>query len=155
MMNEADVKTVTDEYLRLKGWNFQTENLKSKTVWQDGATKTSEQKKLLNGGRPDYILYQSNQLINIPIAIIEVKSSRKHLYRHALNYQARKYAKSLNVPIIIAYNYIDMLTEYIPTGKPLIINGKPVKKFLSENELLKFIKKNSNEITKSVEEESD
>ena len=153
MMNEADVKTATDEDLKLKGWNFQSKNLKSKTVWQEGDTKTSEQKKLLNGGRPDYILYQSNQLINIPIAIIEVKSSRKSL-DFALNTQARSYAKSLNAPIIIAYNSIDMLTEYIPTGKPLIINGKPVKKFLSENELLKFIKKNSNEITKSVEEES-
>ena len=151
-MNESDVRTIIEEQLELKGWHLQSRGSNLKTVWQEGATKTKEQKKLLGGKRTDYILYRSSLSISAPIAIIEAKNRNKDLTK-ALD-QARSYARKLNAPIVILYNSINMLTEYIPNGKPLSINGKLVKKFLSETELLKFIDRNNNEIIDSAEDEN-
>lgn len=54
---ERDIETAIDNELRYLKWNDNSKDINSCNVYKQRA-KTEKQKKLLNGKRPDYILYK-------------------------------------------------------------------------------------------------
>lgn len=97
--------------------------------------KTSQQKKLLKGSYPDYVLYQSNT--DEPIAIIETKKEGESLEK-ALK-QAISYGKSLNANIIFVTDGTIVQTHDIRSNSGLYLDDQPITNLLSEKTLMKFV----------------
>lgn len=136
---EQEARYVIDRLLENKGWVLDRSSA-ARNVFVEGA-KTPSQKKLLQGGRPDYILYKRET--DIPIAIIEAKKTGVDLAPAIA--QATEYARRLEVPLVFAMNGAYAETRFVPTGKELLLNGQEVRELLREIEAIAFIRENSNE----------
>ena len=104
-------------------------------VFQERA-KTEEQKKLLKGKMPDFMLYQKGT--NTPIAVIEAKKPEGTLTT-AVDDAERKYAQPLEIPLIFAYNDTFVATRYLNIGRPLKIDGEDVRQLIDHYTALRFI----------------
>jgi len=104
-------------------------------VFQQRA-KTEEQKKLLKGKAPDFVLYQSGT--NRPIAIIEAKRPDETL-TSVLDKTEEKYATPLEAPLIFAYNDTFIATRYLYNKRPLKIDGEDVRQFINHYTALRFV----------------
>ena len=104
-------------------------------VFQQRA-KTEEQKKLLRGKAPDFLLYQSGS--NRPIAVIEAKRPDDTL-TNVLDETERKYATPLETPLIFAYNDTFINTRYLHKQRPLKIDGEDVRQFINQYTALRFV----------------
>lgn len=104
-------------------------------VFQQRA-KTEEQKKLLKGKAPDFLLYQSNS--NKAIAVIEAKRPDESL-TNVLDKTEEKYAVPLEVPLIFAYNDTFINTRYLTKKRPLKIDGEDVRQFVNQYTALRFV----------------
>jgi len=104
-------------------------------VFQQRA-KTEEQKKLLKGKLPDFMLYQKGT--NTPIAIIEAKKPDETL-TIAIDEAERKYAKPLEIPLIFAHNDTFVATRYLNIGRPLKIDGEDIRQLVDHYTALRFI----------------
>ena len=104
-------------------------------VFQQRA-KTEEQKKLLKGKAPDFVLYQSGT--NHPIAVIEAKRPDETLTK-VLDDVEEKYAIPLEAPLIFAYNDTFISTRYLYNKRPLKIDGEDVRQFVDHYTALRFI----------------
>jgi type I site-specific restriction endonuclease len=69
---EQYVRTKIDTQLSNLGWIL---NGSGRNVFLEEA-RTKEEKKILGGKRPDYVLYASDYSLYEPLAIIEAKSSK-------------------------------------------------------------------------------
>ena len=92
-MIERDTETIIDGQLRNLGW---VEDPKShnKNVWKQ-SVKTASQRKSLGGGRPDYVLYETES--DQPLVVIEAKRPYESL-ENAMG-QGKGYAEKLKCPI--------------------------------------------------------
>jgi len=104
-------------------------------VFQQRA-KTEEQRKLLKGKAPDFVLYQSGT--SHPIGIVEAKRPDKTL-TDVLDEAEVKYATPLETPLIFAYNDTFIATRYLYKHRPLKIDGEDVRQFINQYTALRFV----------------
>ncbi|MDX2076977.1 MAG: N-6 DNA methylase [bacterium] len=133
--NPLEAHTRSQINLRLQnyGWEFDQKNPQC-NVFQEQA-KTQKQKELLQGGRPDYVLYETGS--DIPLAIIEAKKPGGSLDEAIL--QAEKYAVAINAPIVFAFNDTFVIAKHISQNRPLKIDGEELQEFVDEETILRFI----------------
>ena len=139
MLAEQQTEWIINNNLINKGWHIDSNDNLKNVYFQK--PKLEKQRKLLNGRKPDYILYQSRT--DRPIAIIEAKKGGSGL-KKALK-DGTEYAEALNVPLLFAMNGAYCETRFIPNNKELILNGEEVRELLREVEVLKFLQENTNE----------
>lgn len=87
---EAHTRTKIDIRLKNLGWILDQRDPRC-NVFQEQA-KTDAQNKLLKGGNPDYVLYETGT--NKPIAVIEAKKPGEDL-EGAMGQAVERYAKPL------------------------------------------------------------
>ncbi|AFC70616.1 HsdM family class I SAM-dependent methyltransferase [Rickettsia australis] len=138
MLVEQQTEWIISNNLVNKRWHIDNDTKKN-VYFQKPKSKTEQTR--LNGKRPDYILYESNN--DKPIAIIEAKKTGADL-RRALD-QATEYATLLDVPIVFAMNGVYCEAHFVANNKELILNGDEVRELLCQKELLVFLEANSNE----------
>ena len=137
---EVDTRESINTRLKHLGWIIEGENPNC-NVFQE-RVKTEEQSCILQGRRPDYVLYQSNT--DKPIAVIEAKRPGSDLEK-ALQ-QAIDYANPLSVPLVFACNKTFAIAQHVSQGDPLKIDGEEIQDFIDEMTSLRFIEEGS-EIT--------
>jgi len=130
---ERDTETFIDKKLKELGWIEDIHSNKRNVYKQQPATE--EQKKKLKGKRADYILYQSGT--TNPLIVIEAKRPSEDIYQ-ALE-QGINYAKSIEVPLVVATNGEFTKAYHINFQRTLTLNGEEVKDFFTEKEALRFI----------------
>ena len=101
--------------------------------------KTEQQRKLLKGSFPDYVLYESGK--DNPIAIIEAKREGKSL-DDALS-QAIVYGGLLNINILFVTDGTLIQTYDRRSNGNLYLDDQLITNFLSEKLLLKFVQGDS------------
>ncbi len=134
---EMDTRQSINTRLKHLGWVLEGENPNC-NVFQERA-KTVEQARLLQGKRPDYILYQSNT--DKPIAIIEAKRPGIDLDQGLQ--QSIEYANLLSAPLAFACNKTFAIAQHIPQGYPLKIDGEEIQDFIDESTAIRFIQEGS------------
>ncbi len=144
---ESFTRKKIDSILNNLGW-FTDEESKNCNVFTERA-KTQEQNKKFKGNFPDYILYESKS--DNPIAVIEAKRKGESLQK-ALEQAIKKYAKPLNISIIFVYDSTFVKTWDLRNNKELTVDGQILRELISEEKLLRFIKRGSNieEVTPEV-----
>jgi type I restriction enzyme M protein len=125
---EQYVRTKIDTQLTNLGWIL---NGNSRNVFLEEA-RTKEEKKILGGKRPDYVLYSSDYSLYEPLAIIEAKSSKTKGLDGAIE-QACDYAYKLNAPFIFATDGTFLKTFHVKENSALKFNGEEVNSFLKED----------------------
>jgi len=115
---ERDTETFIDKKLKELGWIEDIHSDKRNVYKQQPATE--EQKKKLKGKRADYILYQSGA--TNPLIVIEAKRPNEDIHQ-ALE-QGINYAKSIEVPLVIATNGEFTKAYHIKFQKTLTFNGE-------------------------------
>ncbi len=134
MLNvERDTEILIDNQLRNLGWRNDP-HATNRNVYQQ-RVKTTEQRKQLQGGKPDYILYPSNS--SSPLAIIEAKRQGRNI--HDALIQGIGYADKLDAPIVFATDGVFTKTAHTKLGKPLILNGEEVDELIREQLALKYL----------------
>ena len=131
-LNETDTRTLIDNQLRKLGWIDDPKNT-NRNVFKETA-KTEEQRKSLEGKRPDYILYQSNS--KNPLIIIEAKKENSDLKKGLL--QAINYAKKIKCPIVFVSNGIQTKSYHVIFNNPLFKNNEEIDDFIKESDTLKY-----------------
>ncbi|MCL2215909.1 MAG: N-6 DNA methylase [Defluviitaleaceae bacterium] len=133
---ERDTEILIDNQLRNLGWDNNPTS-KERNVYIQ-RVKNQEQKKLLEGKRPDYVLYPSQS--GGPLAVIEAKKPGQNIY-DAMR-QGSLYAEKIGAPIVFATDGIFTKTLHLKTNEPLILNGEEIDELVRESVLLKFIHTN-------------
>jgi len=131
---ESATRKKIDLILFNLGWNTD-ESSKLCNVFTERA-KTQEQNKNLKGKRPDYVLYKSGT--DEPIAIIETKKNSQNLQK-ALEQAINLYAIPLEVSIVFVTDGSIIETFDIRSNEELKLDSQTINKFLSEEQLLKFV----------------
>jgi type I restriction enzyme M protein len=143
---EQNTRTLVDEQLKNLGWQLKHDE--NCNVFQE-QPRTTEEKQLLQGKRPDYVLYSSGADRNQPIAVIETKKPGSSL-EDALK-QGDWYAEKLGAPLVFATDGIYFKTFHTEKNSPLFLNGEEVDELMRELEALKFLENNEvNTISKEV-----
>lgn len=131
---ESSTRKKTDKRLIELGWNIDEENPNC-NVFTERA-KTEEQNKKFKGSEPDYVLYKSRT--DTPIGIIETKRKGENLDK-ALKDAKEKYADPLGVKILFVFDGGIQKSFHLEKNRELTINGKPLRDFISESILLRFV----------------
>lgn len=137
---EADTRYIIDNNLKNKGWILDNSNPNCNVHFE--TPKNQELRKKLKGKHPDYILYETST--QKPIGIIEAKKVGVDLQKALI--QGEEYAEALNAPLIFAMNGAYCETRWLKNKKPLFLNGEEVKEIIREQEALKFLQEDSNEV---------
>jgi len=129
---EADTRTLIDKSLENLGWKFMG---KDKNVFLE-QPRTEDERKKLQGKRPDYVLY-SKENDKSPLIIIEAKKKGERM-DIALE-QGIHYAKQLGAPIVFATDGLFCKSYHTVFDKTPILNGDEVDEFLRETLALKYL----------------
>ena len=133
---ERDTEILIDNQLRNLGWNNDPQS-SGRNVYQQ-RTKTERQRKLLQGLRPDYVLYPSNS--DSPLAVIEAKRQGRSI--HDALRQGVEYAARLDAPIVFATDGVFTKTIHAKIGKPLMLNGDDLDELVREALAIKYLATN-------------
>lgn len=128
---EQDTRVLIDTSLENLGWKFSGHE---KNVFME-QPKTESERKLLDGKRPDYVLY-SNESGN-PLIIIEAKKKGTRL--DAALEQGIYYARKLNAPLVFATDGVFCKTFHTGANRPPILNGEEIDEFIRETLALKYL----------------
>ena len=130
-MIEREVENILEQKLRKLGWLLDVGEVNRNVYRQKPRTEYEVEslKKFGNQKFPDFILYESNEVLE-PIAIIETKRS-EHKNLEVAKEQGMMYAKCLNAKFLFLYNVNRFITYYVPTGQNLYIDGNEVIELLS------------------------
>lgn len=130
------------------GWNLDSKSKDANVFFE--RPRTEDERKKLQGKRPDYVCYSKNPKIEKPIIIIEAKKPGENLLE-ALH-QGQWYADQLDAPLIFATDGIYYKTFHKQFQKPLFLNGEEVDEFIRELEAIKFLENNElNTVSKEVQ----
>lgn len=141
-MIEQDTRFIIDSNLINKGWILDINNPKKNVFFENDILRIIDNPKLKKQKkRPDYVFIDNNKK---PIGIIEAKAGGKNLDK-ALD-QAMDYAEILKAPLIFAMNNSYCQTKHLYKNEPLYINENEVNELIRQQEALKFINEQSNEI---------
>lgn len=133
-LRESATRKKIDHWLSNLGWDIDEEspscNVSTERVFTKG------QKEKLQGNKPDYIFYKrgTTQIL----ATVEAKAKGENI-DVALNEAIEKYAKPLNIPIVIATDGSFFRSMHMRDQKPLFIDGENVNELLAESTILRFI----------------
>jgi len=142
---ERDTEILIDTQLKNLGWDNNPHS-KDRNVYLQ-RVKTEEQKRRLQGKRPDYTLYGSNS--NDPIAVIEAKKPGQNI--HEAIKQGAWYAERLEAPIVFATDGVFTKTLHLKANKPLKLNGEEIDELIRETLALKYLSTNEvNTLDKKV-----
>lgn len=130
---EAHTRTQIDLRLQNLGWILDQKDPNC-NVFQEQA-KTDAQNKLFQGGRPDYVLYESGT--DNPVAVIEAKKPATTL-EGAIE-QGKNYAKSISAPIVFAFNDTFVVAKDVKSDRPLKVDGEELQDFIDQLTCLRFI----------------
>jgi len=131
---EADTRYLIDKSLENLGWALKG---KRQNVFFERA-KTERESRLLEGRRPDYVLYSSDKnFSNKPLIVIEAKKKGERL-DSALE-QGIRYARQLEAPIVFATDGLFCKSYHTGFDRPPILNGEEVDEFLREALALKYL----------------
>ena len=133
---ETDVRIQVDERLKNLGWMFDGIN---KNVFLE-QPKTEEEKKKLNGKRPDYVLYEKGK--DTPLIVIETKKKGANI--NLAIEQGKFYAETLNAPIVFATDGVYYKSLHTVTQKPLLLNGEEVDELIRELTAIQYLQTGSN-----------
>ena len=133
---ERDTEILIDNKLRNLGWHNNPQSV-NRNVYQQ-RVKTQEQRKKLQGMKPDYILYTSRS--NRPLAVIEAKRQGRNI--HEALRQGTEYAVRLDAPIVFATDGVFTKTIHAKVGKPLMLNGDELDELIRETLAVKYIATN-------------
>lgn len=135
---ESATRKAIDVFLTNLGWDID-EQSPSCNVFTERA-KTSEQKALLGGKKPDYLLYRSGS--DTPIGVIEAKPPGSSLHA-AIEQAVERYAIPLGISIVFATDGTFVETYDIRSGEELRLDGNLIPQLLPENMLLRFVNEGS------------
>lgn len=124
--SEEAARVSIDRMLSAVGWDDEQIEL--------GGARYPEQKKDLQGKRPDYVLYSKEG--RAPLAVVEAKKPNANL-KSAVT-QGIDYAKKLGCRVVFASDGNVVMSAWCPDGAPLIMDGQKVSDFLSPDKLARF-----------------
>ncbi|MCL1987678.1 MAG: N-6 DNA methylase [Firmicutes bacterium] len=131
---EADTRILINKTLENLGWIFTGEK---KNVYLE-QPKTENERKLLNGKKPDYVLYSKNERYeDKAIMVIEAKRKGERVDK-ALE-QGIRYAKQLDAPIVFATDGLFCKSYHTKFDKTPILNGEEVDELLRETLAIKYL----------------
>jgi type I restriction enzyme M protein len=130
---ERDTEILIDNQLNNLGWHRDPHS-PIRNVFQQ-RVKTEEQRLLLHGSIPDYVLYPTNS--TKPLAVIEAKRQGKNIYEALA--QGVKYANKLDAPIVFATDGVFTKTIHAKLTKPLMLNGEEVDELIRETLALRYL----------------
>lgn len=133
---ERDTEVLIDNKLRNLGWNPDPHSPNRNVFMQRVATE--EQKRRLDGKRPDYTLYHTGS--TEPLAIIEAKKPGQNI--HDALRQGIGYAEKLGAPIVFATDGVFTKTVHTRFHKPLLLNGEELDELINETLALRFLQTN-------------
>ncbi len=133
-MLEREVENLLEQDLKDNGYIVDVGNTQRNIYRQD--PRSSEEKVLLSGKHPDFIIYENNNS-KCPIAIIETKKTEYRTLEQALE-QALDYAKKLKAKIVFLYNGNRYLSYWVETKENLFIDNIEVDRLLPLKLLQKF-----------------
>ncbi|MGP8173680.1 MAG: N-6 DNA methylase [Terracidiphilus sp.] len=133
---ERDTEVLIDNQLNNLGWHRDPHSA-LRNVFQQ-RVKTEEQRHMLQGKIPDYVLYPTNS--NTPLAVIEAKRRGRNIYDALI--QGVGYAEKLDAPIVFATDGVFTKTIHTKFAKPLMVNGEELDELIREALALKFLATN-------------
>lgn len=133
-MIEREVENLLEQDLKDNGYIIDTGSAQRNIYRQD--PRSSEEKVLLKGKHPDFIIYEDNNS-KCPIAIIETKKTEYRTLEKALE-QVLDYADKLKAKIVFLYNGNRYLSYWVETKENLFIDNIEVDKILPLEILQKF-----------------
>ena len=136
LTNERATETVIDQILRNKGW-IDNPRDESRTVWKQDV-KTEQQKRSLEGKRPDFVLYAGKG--NSPLAVIEAKAQGKNI--HTALEKGIDYAQRIKAPIVFATDGVFTKSFHLKEKQPLFLNEEEVQDLLEYQLALRYLKTN-------------
>lgn len=128
---ETSTRVLIDQTLRNLGWEFEGKN---QNIYLE-QPKTEQEKKLLKGKRPDYVLYSKDS--DKPLIVIEAKRPGERIDR-ALE-QGIDYAKVLDAPLVFATDGVFCKSYHTVANRTPILNGEEVDEFIREALALKYL----------------
>jgi type I restriction enzyme M protein len=131
MPNETDTRHLIDNNLQNLGWQFTG---KGKNVFFE-QPRNDEERKKLNGKRPDYVLYSEEN--RIPLIVIEAKKPGERIDK-ALE-QGIFYARALEAPLVYATDGVFCKSFHTGANRTPQLNGEDVDEFIREALALKFL----------------
>lgn len=136
---ERDTEILIDNELTNLGWRTNP-RARDRNVYLQ-RVKTPEQRKLLEGRRPDYILYPTGS--DNPLAVIEAKKPGQNI--HEALRQGLWYAQRLRAPLVFATDGVFTKTFHAVVNRPLVLNGEEVDELLREVLAIRYL--TTNEVT--------
>lgn len=133
---EPDVRTQVDERLKNLGWILSGSK---KNVFLE-QPKTEDEKRKLQGKRPDYVLYEKGK--DKPLIVIETKKPGTNIGLALI--QGKQYAQVLNAPIVFATDGVFYKSLHTETEKPLLLNGEEVDELIREFTAIQYLQADSN-----------
>lgn len=126
---EQDTRFLIDHTLENLGWKLTG---KGKNVFFE-QPKTENERKKLDGKRPDYVLYSGSK----PLIIIEAKRAGAKI-DVALE-QGISYARVLNAPLVFATDGVFCKAFHTFANRTPILNGEEIDEFIRESLALRFL----------------
>lgn len=142
---ESATRKRIDAVLENLGWGCDERSAECNVYTE--RPKTREQKALLKGAQPDYVLYESGT--DNPIAIIEAKRSGQNL-SDALRQAIDLYAKPLGIPIVFVADGSFVEAHDLRDGHRLRVDGEEITAFLGERDILRFVDQGSSISTPEI-----
>lgn len=128
---EADTRLLINTALTNLGWKLDGNE---KNVFLE-QPKTDAERRMLDGKRPDYVLYSKNS--DRPLIVIEAKKKGTRL--DAAMEQGISYARKLNAPLVFATDGVFCKSYHTGANRPPILNGEEVDEFIRETLALRYL----------------
>lgn len=126
---EIDTRELINEKLKNLGWIFSGKN---QNVWQE-QPRTKEEKRLLGGKEPDYVLYTKDERGKYrAVIIIEAKKVGECLDK-AIKQGVDDYARPLNAPLVFATDGVLFKAYHTQFNKTPLLDGNELNDYLRES----------------------
>lgn len=126
---EQDTRILIDHTLENLGWKLTG---KGKNVFFE-QPKTEDERRKLDGKRPDYVLYSGSK----PLIVIEAKRAGAKI-DVALE-QGIGYARILDAPLVFATDGVFCKSFHTFANRTPILNGEEIDEFIRESLALRFL----------------
>lgn len=128
---EAETRVLIDRNLENLGWTFEGKN---KNVFFE-QPRTERERKVLDGKRPDYVLYSKES--DKPLIVIEAK--RKGARIDSALEQGVAYARALEAPLVFATDGVFCKAFHTIANRIPILNGEEIDEFIREALALRYL----------------
>ncbi len=144
-VQEREIENLLEQYLKEKHYIYDFGNPNRNVYMQ--SPKTEEEFIILEGKRPDYMIYLYENETK-PNIIIETKKPNMNLI-DTLE-QALGYAKKLKSEIVIIFDGITLKSFFVKKKEELKIDGIEVKEILEIEQYKEYIRENTSNLIKET-----